>query len=173
MHRDARVPHHCIVIGLGAPLPGDDGVGWHITDKIAPLVQRACADADVAGVASGGLALMERLVGYDRAIIVDAVHTGRAPVGSVHRFRLETRADPTVGHSASANDVSLAAALAAGRALGAHLPTEVTVVAVEVPDRQAFGDGLSPEVAAAVPLAVAEALQVVLHREALGAATTP
>lgn len=155
--------HHGIVIGLGNPILGDDGVGWRVTDAVERLLRRTPADTDVDRVSVGGLGLMERLVGYDHAVIVDAVRTGRAPVGSVRRLPLSALADPTAGHTASAHDVSLATALAAGRSLGAHLPKHITVVAVEIPEADEFSDQLSPDVAAAVPFAATLALQAILY----------
>ena len=56
-----------IVVGLGNPILGDDGVGW----RVAQAVQALAPEADVECQALGGLSLMERLVGYQRAIIVD------------------------------------------------------------------------------------------------------
>ena len=124
--------HRGIVVGLGNPILGDDGVGWWVTDLVERVIGSTHADADVDRAAVGGLGLMERLVGYDRAVIVDAICTGRTPVGTVRQLPLETLADPECEHAASAHDVSLAPALAAGRALGVDLPARVTIVAVEV-----------------------------------------
>lgn len=155
--------HHGIVVGLGNPILGDDGVGWIVTDAVERLLGSTPTGTDVDRAAVGGLGLMERLVGYDHAVIVDAIRTGRAPVGTVRQLPLEALANPDAGHAASAHDVSLAAALAAGRALGADLPTHVTLVAVEIPPVDELSDHLTPAVAAAVPVAATLALQAVLH----------
>lgn len=105
-------------------------------------------------ISLGGLSLMERLVGYERAILIDAISTGQRPVGSVHRFPLEALPDSAAGHSASAHDASLQTALKLGRAMGAPLPAEIVVVAVEARSVYDFGEALTPPVAAAVPRAV-------------------
>lgn len=159
------MPQPCIVIGLGNPVLGDDGVGWRVTERVEGLLAGRPGVADVDRLAVGGLTLMERLVGYERAVVVDAVHTGRAPVGTVRRLPLETLVDPSAGHTTSAHDVSLATALAAGRALGADLPERVTLVAVEIAPCHEFSETLSPEVAAAVPVAAGLALRTVLDVE--------
>ena len=124
-----------LVVGLGNPILGDDGVGWRIA------VERA---------ALGGLALMERLIGYDRVLIADAVHTRSAPVGAVRQTLLEELEDPSAGHTTSGHDTSLVTALGTGRAIGAVLPERVVVVTVEVPARFEFSESLSPAVAEAV-----------------------
>jgi hydrogenase maturation protease len=156
---------HCIVVGLGNPILGDDGVAWRVTEEVERLLADRESRADVDRLAVGGLTLMERLEGYDHAVIVDAIQSGAVPIGTARRLRLEELADPTVGHTTSAHDVSLATALAAGRALGAHLPHRVIVVAVEIPQSYDFGETLSPEVAAAVPSAAHLAVQAVIDAD--------
>ena len=56
----------------------------------------------------GGLRLMERLIGFDRAVIVDAICSGSRPSGSV--LRLQPDDLPTL-HTGSSHDVSLPTAL--------------------------------------------------------------
>ena len=150
-----------IVIGLGNPILGDDGVGWKVAEEIkrgleigeletkSPILQ---SSIDVDCFALGGLSLMERLVGYDRAIIVDAVAAGRPP-GTVSRFRLGDLPDFSTAHTSAAHDTSLQNALRVGRTLGAHLPDEVIVVGVEARRVYDFGETLTPPVAEAIPVA--------------------
>jgi hydrogenase maturation protease len=143
-----------IVVGLGNPLLGDDGVGWHVVEALrqVPVPTEAAVEFDCH--AGGGLALMERLAGYDRAIVIDAVQLGQGPAGSVTSLPLEALDDPCTGHLASAHEASLPTALAVGRALGVALPTEVVVIGIEAARVYEFGEGLSPAVARAVPIAV-------------------
>ena len=148
-----------LVVGLGNPILGDDGVGWRVAREIETRLAGSntdsdpSSDVDVACLALGGVALMERLVGYRRAIIIDAMTTGAAP-GTVLCVPLEKLPNPAAGHTASSHDTSFATALSLGRKLGAALPNEVWVVAVEAERLYEFSAGLSPAVAAAVPAAV-------------------
>jgi hydrogenase maturation protease len=146
-----------LVLGLGNPILGDDGVGWHVAEQVrrrlATSPEDRSASVEVECAAQAGLGLMERMIGYDRAILVDAVRTGRWPVGAVHRLALEEIPEPCAGHLASAHDASLQAALALGRRLGAALPARITVVAVEARTVHEFSVGLTPAVADAVPKA--------------------
>ena len=149
-----------LVLGLGNPLLGDDGVGWRIAEECARRMEDPAAPSsrmppvEVDYFARGGLSLMERLIGYDRVIVIDAIDTGSQPVGTVQCFRLEELRDPNVGHLASAHDATLQTALGMGRALGASLPETVRVVAVEARNVYDFSEQLSPAVATAVPRAV-------------------
>jgi hydrogenase maturation protease len=94
---------------------------------------------------------MERMVGYDRAILVDAIQTVGGSPGEIYRLGLDDL--PTL-HADAIHDASLKAALELGRRLGAELPRDITIIAVEAVDVLDFGDTLSPPVEAAVPAAV-------------------
>jgi len=149
-----------VVIGLGNPILGDDGVGWRVVDALEARHGDAIDGVRMERAALGGLALMERLVGARRAILVDAMETGTAPAGTVTCLTLENVGCRPAGHLDSVHDMPLTAALAAGRALGADLPADVSVVAVEAHRVDTFSDDLSPAVAAAVPAAVAAVLRL-------------
>jgi hydrogenase maturation protease len=148
-----------LLIGLGNPILGDDGVGWAVAAEVEKQMAASSGPGqtpprvEVDCLSLGGLSLMERLIGYQRAILVDALETGRGPAGSVHVFPLEALPDPSAGHSASAHDTTLLNAIQLGRQLGADLPEQVTVVAVEAGNVYEFTTRLSPDVAAAVPRA--------------------
>jgi hydrogenase maturation protease len=144
-----------LVVGLGNPILGDDGVGWRVAER----VREDLDDPDVAVLclSLGGLSLMEHLAGYRRALIVDAMTTG-APTGTLHRFDATDMDELGVQHTASVHDLSLVSALAMGRELGLDLPGEVRVLGVEAKPEFEFGETLSPRVAAAV----ADAAGVVL-----------
>jgi len=141
------------VIGLGNPILGDDGVGWQIAEQ---LQQRSefSADFEVDCLSVGGISLMERLIGYDRAILIDSFVTNKNPVGTLSCFSLDELPNRALGHICSAHDTTLQNALKIGQELEAHLPKEITVVAVEVQDVYDFSEQLTPAVAAAVPTAI-------------------
>jgi hydrogenase maturation protease len=97
---------------------------------------------------------MERLVGYRRAILVDAVHGLEPDAGTVVCRPLSGLAPRAAAHLDGTHDASLATALEAGRAMGAPLPAEITVVGIEAASLGVFDERLTPEVAEAVPRAV-------------------
>ncbi len=138
-----------LVLGLGNPILRDDGVGWRVVEEAQRRAPAGAAEFDC--VALGGLALMERLIGYERAVLVDAIRAGGGAPGSVYQLGLDDL--PTM-HSNAIHDASLKDALALGRRLGAQLPGEIVIVAIEAVDVLNFGETLSPPVEAAVPAAV-------------------
>jgi hydrogenase maturation protease len=156
MSSGATTDRPTLVIGLGNPILGDDGVGWKVVDELERRVGdgRARAGAvELDRMSVGGLALMERLVGYERAILVDAV-LGNDRLGTVWSRPLQAVATRPGSHLDSAHDASLAEAIEAGRALGARLPDEITVVGIAVRRVDEFDERLSAPVAGAVDTAV-------------------
>ncbi|MFH1524024.1 MAG: hydrogenase maturation protease [Chloroflexota bacterium] len=151
-----------LVIGLGNPILGDDGVGWRVVEEVAQKTANR-PEVEVDRVSLGGLSLMERLNGYERAILVDAIFTGQKPVGTVSQFTLSDIPDLTAGHSASAHDTSLRNALNVGRGMNVLLPkdNDVIIVAIEAENVYDFTEELSPAVVAAVPQAVNAVLELV------------
>jgi hydrogenase maturation protease len=151
-----------LVIGLGNPILGDDGVGWVVAREVESRLGVSCRDVEVDCLALGGLSLMERLVGYQRVILIDSLNTGQRPQGSVVTFTLEYLADLTHGHTSAAHDTSLKTALDVGRKLDAILPADkdVHVVAIEAHHVYDFKEELSPVIAAAKLVAVQQVLDL-------------
>lgn len=141
-----------LVIGLGNPILGDDGVGWRVVEQLERGLSTK-NHVELECLAVGGLSLMERMLGYPRVILVDAISTGLAPNGTVRVFPLAELEQTDVGHTASAHDTSLGTALRAAAAMGADIPERVEVVAVEAETGLDFTEELTPPVAAAVQAA--------------------
>jgi len=120
-----------LIVGLGNPVLGDDGIGWRVAEAVRQTLAETDSPIAVDCLAVGGLRLMEHLIGCEAAILIDAIETGYRPPGSVTSFPLEALGDPMAGHLGSTHDASLPTALDLGRALGAPLPGQVWIVAVE------------------------------------------
>jgi hydrogenase maturation protease len=149
-----------IVVGLGNPILGDDGVGWIVAEEVMkkltsspalPLEEEG-SQVDVACLSLGGISLMEHLIGYQRAILIDAFNLDE-PVGSILILKLSDLPNYSAFHVASAHDTSLQQALELGRSLGAQLPEEVLVVGIATQHIYDFGEELSPPVSKAAPQA--------------------
>jgi len=143
-----------IVIGLGNPILTDDGVGVLVAyevSKILTLQNRN--DIDVTEASVGGIRLMELMIGFSRAILVDAIisSNGSSP-GTIHKMSLDDLMDisPTQ-HSASSHDTSFPTALTMGRKLGLNLPDEIVIFAIEVENIIEFNETPTQKVAQAIP----------------------
>jgi hydrogenase maturation protease len=157
-------PPSTLIIGLGNPILGDDGVGWKVAEQIKSVI-RDQSSVEVDCLSLGGLSLMERMLGYQRVVIVDSMETGQGPAGSVRVIKLEELENPSAGHSASAHDTSLITALDTAKAMGLPAPKSVEIVAIEAKNVYDFSEELSPAVAEAVPLAVQAVLNLLNKEE--------
>ena len=123
-----------IVVGIGQPLAGDDGVG--------PIVARmVAADGQAAVEAADASVLLPLLASGRRVVIVDAVIADRRP-GTV----LHLSAPALAGEVAplSSHGLGLASTLEMARVLYGDAQVEIVGVVIA---RPGAGDGLSPEVA--------------------------
>jgi hydrogenase maturation protease len=151
-----------LIVGLGNPILGDDGVGWVVAHEVEACLHKEGINIEVDYLSLGGLSLMERLVGYEKVILIDSLTTGKHPQGTVIIFTLEDLVDLTSGHTAAAHDTSLKTALATGRQLGADLPHDKDIHVVAIESRHVYDiqEGLTPAIAAAVPNAVEQVLEL-------------
>ncbi|KYK34958.1 MAG: hypothetical protein AYK22_04340 [Thermoplasmatales archaeon SG8-52-3] len=140
-----------IILGVGNKILGDDGVGIHVTDELKKHIKDPNITIDDA--VTGGMNLLELLLGYDKAIIVDAVKTNEGEVGEVKRIPLDNF---STMHSCNPHDVSLTEAIEIAKKMGEEkIPQEIIIIGIimkEIPCE--FKEKLSKRIEAAVPKAV-------------------
>jgi hydrogenase maturation protease len=138
-----------LILGLGNPILGDDSAGL----KVAEIVRQRLPlnpSIEVSEDYAGGLRLMEQLIGYDRAIIVDAICTGTHPPGTV--LWLDSDDIPTQ-HTASTHDINLPTALRLAATMNLKMPERVRIIAIEAENVLDFSEQCSPAVTLALPRA--------------------
>ena len=135
-----------LVLALGNPLRGDDGVGAAI------LAQLAEADlppgVTLLDGGTPGLETALLLQGYRRAVIIDAADMGLEP-GQWARFTRDAARLGSADLRGTLHSAGLAEALSLGEALGL-LPEAVVIFGIQ-PAAVGWTPGLSAPVAAAVP----------------------
>ena len=143
-----------LILGLGNPLRGDDGLGPRV---VTELNRRGLPDGVTAldgGI--GGLDLLRYLEEWERVVIVDAADVGRAP-GEYVRFTPREARLLTAGRGFSVHNAGLAEAIGLAEALGRSLP-EIVVFGLQ-PERVNWQEGLSPAVEAALAALVDAVLE--------------
>lgn len=147
-----------LVIGLGNPILGDDGVGWRVVQEVeSHLAEKDLTDElrlEFKYLSLGGLSLMEQMVGYKDVLVVDSIVTGQNPLGSIYSLPLSSLPNLSSEHSTAIHDTSLQTALEVGRKIDLELPRDVWVVAVETERVYDFSEDLSLPISKAVPTAV-------------------
>ena len=149
-----------IILGIGNPILSDDGVGNRVAHALEG--RPVGPEATVAETNAAGLNLLDLLVGYDRAIIVDAIQTRGGQPGQVYRLSLDDL--PSTLHTASIHDTNLPTALELGRRLGMAVPREVVIFAIEVADVTTFSEQCTPEVEQSIPKVVDMVIEEVGRR---------
>ncbi|OBH30211.1 peptidase M52 [Mycobacterium sp. E342] len=135
------------VIGLGNCYRRDDGVGVAAATALGDL---AWPNVVVTTGIAEPIGLLEAWTGAGLAVVIDAAVADNATPGRIHRYEPSEVPDQPDGLSSHRVDVGRTHAL--GRALG-RVPDAVVVFAVEAADTGP-GTGLTPRVAAAVPVLV-------------------
>jgi hydrogenase maturation protease len=131
-----------VVIGVGNPVRGDDGVGIEVVRRLG-----------TGTVAASPIQLIDLWEGADEVVVIDAARAG-ARAGTIHRFEVGSEPLPTRVLAASTHSVGVAEVIELARALN-RLPARLLVYGIEAGDLSHVGV-LSPEVEAAVSKVVAE-----------------
>ena len=154
-----------LIIGWGNPIAGDDGLGWRAAEIVASCIAEA-EDVDIVVSSHGGLRIAERMLGYDRVIVLDATVAGcePAPTRDVLRPREMDAIDEPIGH-----DGSLVGAIRALRRLQADaLPEEIVTLGAAIAAPRDWDTRLSPSAEpAAIELAEAALAELERKREGI------
>ena len=150
-----------IVIGLGNPILGDDGVGWIVAEQVSHQID-SDLQVDVNYLSLGGIHLMEHLIGYERVILIDSFFSDGEP-GSIQVSRLSEMPNYSAFHMTSAHDTSLQNAMKLGEDLGETLPDDVLVVGISIRHVYDFSQELSHPVREAVPKATQIVVDMLLR----------
>ena len=152
-----------LVLGIGNPILGDDGVGFHIAQELAKEIK----DENIAvkDTSIDGLNLLELIVGYDKIIIIDAIMTEDGEVGEISRLKPEDIGEPAQS-IISAHHLNLLTTIKLGRQLfPGKIPEEVIVLAVGIQEVTEFTEEMTEKVKEAIPKAVNLVLEEVAPKE--------
>jgi len=135
-----------LILGLGNPLQGDDGVGCHIAETLQR--QMLSDDGEVIDGGTPGIGLLNLFEGRQCVIIIDAAEIG-LPAGEYRRFEPHEVVLTGSNQRFSLHRTGVIDALALARELNIALP-KIVFFGVQ-PQSVEWRNGLSPRVQAAVP----------------------
>ncbi|MCI0390899.1 MAG: HyaD/HybD family hydrogenase maturation endopeptidase [Acidobacteria bacterium] len=133
-----------LVLGIGNPLLGDDGFGVEVVRRLKAAGEEA--DVEIVDGGSQGLYLLPYLQGRSHIIVADAIAFGGKP-GEIVRLNVD-QIPARLHMKVSEHQISFHEVLALTELLGEQ-PEEFVFFGAE-PKSNEWGDGLSPEIAAAV-----------------------
>ncbi len=147
-----------VVVGVGNPILGDDGIGLHVVKDLKGRV-----DVDIREAYTGGMNLLDIIIGYDRVILVDAVYIEDMEVGEVRTFSLD---ELESAHSSNPHDATLMEAIKSSKRLGEErVPSEIVLVGIRINRVDEFSDILSPQISGSIPEAVKMVLELLGPKE--------
>ncbi len=165
-----------LILGLGNPILGDDSIGWKVVEQVKDLWNSRNQIRDPGQESQGitlafecyslgGISLMENLIGFDCVWIIDAIHTGQNPIGTILTQQLGDLQDLPCGHLTSAHDMTLQTALQLGRSIGADLPAVINIIGIEADIQYVFSDNLSEPLRNAFPEVVKTVMTLIQQNE--------
>lgn len=135
-----------VIIGIGNPNFKDDGVGLKIVEHFEGIV-------DTVTLLNIGFNLIDSLLGYDKAVIVDGVKTGKEP-GSIIEFNAEFWGDV---YASGTHNFSIFEIIRIGYSVfPEEMPKEIKIIGIEVEDVETLSRQCSPSVETAIPKAVSK-----------------
>jgi hydrogenase maturation protease len=119
----------------------DDAVGIRVAEEILRLMPGLEGDLS----ASGGMDVLDCIIGYDRAVIIDAMVTGKFPAGTVRRVDVDPELETQ--RAVYTHGMNFLRAIEVGRITGADMPGEILIYGIEVADPETISDSMSPDLA--------------------------
>jgi len=129
-----------LVLGLGNEILSDDGIGPRLVKDLTGMFDSP--QLEFKTVSLGGLEVMELLTGFDKAVLIDAIHTRDGKPGTVYYFSPSDFRETS--NLSNLHDVSFLTALRLARTLDLNIPSDLYIIAVEIYEDLVFSENLTP-----------------------------
>ena len=137
-----------LVLCLGNELLADDAAGIIAAAKLKADIGD---QADIVDTSLSGMALLEYFIGYEQAIIVDAIHTGKHEPGSVIEI---DQSELKAVIAPSPHYAGLPEMLEIAKLLGVDFPKDIKIFAIEAADPYTIGGEIDDRVRDGIDRAV-------------------
>ena len=128
-----------VLLGLGSEIQTDSGIGIRMVRDLKYRFLNS--NVYFKEVNAGGLAILEELQGFDKAIVFDAIKTKTGYPATVYHF-LSHNFKETF-HLSNFHNVSFRKTSKLTETFGLKMPREFHVIAVEVEETEKISNGLS------------------------------
>jgi len=154
-----------LVLGIGNPILGDDGIGFHIAQELAKQIKDE--NIDVKDTSVDGLNLLELIVGYDKLIVIDAIMTEDEKVGEIYRLKPGNIGKPA-SLTVSPHHLNLATTIEIGKKLFAEqIPEEIIVFGIGTQQVAKVTEEITAKVKEAIPRVINLVLEELSLTEAI------
>ena len=137
------------MLGIGNELAGDDIIGIKAVREVEEI---GPSEIDYKQISTGGLQVLESILGYDKVLIVDSVETN-SPNKRI--LKLNSKDFSKATFLASPHDVNFPTALEIGRKTSPELmPKVIRIIGIEIPVQEFITDKVSKETMAKIPMII-------------------
>ncbi|MDQ7833308.1 MAG: hydrogenase maturation protease [Desulfovibrionaceae bacterium] len=134
----------CVVMGIGNPLLSDDRAGIEVVERL----EKDGIDVATEAVFTVGFEVLDKILGYDRAYIVDACVLGQKP-GTIHEVSVEDIF--TTPLLSGSHAMTLGTTLKTGMMVfGDEMPKELRIILIEAETPTEFSNVCTPAVHIAI-----------------------
>lgn len=153
-----------VILGLGNTILTDDGVGIYVVRIIDERLRAKdlAADVSVKEASLGGFNFIDLLTGFDRAVIIDAIHTKDGKPGEF--YELDPAALKPSARLSSLHQIDFATACELARNMSVAFPGEFAIFVMEVEDEFSFGERCTPKVEAAISKMAKSIIEILIER---------
>ena len=130
-----------LILGMGNTILSDDAVGI-ITLRYLQSNFKYPPDINFEETSWGGFRIIDLLRGYDYAIILDSIRTGKSEQGHIHHLKVED-----FMHTLRLNsfhDINFYTALKLAESLKEKMPRDTDIFAMEIQNNCTISESLSP-----------------------------
>ncbi|MBL7067353.1 MAG: hydrogenase maturation protease [Candidatus Marinimicrobia bacterium] len=130
-----------IILGIGNNILTDDGIGIYIVNQL----KSDFVNVEMITTSNSGFGIVDQIVDYDRAILIDSILTGRNEIGDVNVYFTN---DFSNHIPFSIHSTDLISALKISKIYGMNVPKEIYLLAIEIKDNFTFNESFSDEIEA-------------------------
>jgi len=134
-----QLPDSTVILGLGNPILGDDGVGCSVAELLRTELQHI-PNVTVISTFLSPVRLVDQISGHDNLIIIDSVSSGRTLPGTLMDVEFPYRqTNPQRTHG-----MSISGLQDIGEALGLPMPSRIKYYGIEIEPPGVYSSSLSP-----------------------------
>lgn len=139
-----------LILGLGNTILSDDGVGIYVARRTRELLgEKTSTSLTIQEASVGGFNFIDILAGFDKAVIIDAIHSKAGIPGEFYELDISCL-KPSVRIS-SLHGIDIATACDMANKLAVDFPKEIKIFVMEVEDEFSFGEKCTQHVENAIP----------------------
>jgi hydrogenase maturation protease len=140
-----------LVYGIGNPYRCDDAVGIKAAQELTKKIKKK-PNIDIKWGSIDGVAILDVVVGYDKAIFIDSIKTENGKPGDIYKIKPSSLQD--TASSFSSHGINFVAAVSFGKKFNLNMPAQTDIYAIEIADNTSFSEECTEKVTASIPKVV-------------------